>query len=241
MEKNLFCLMFFILVFLGISLKSDKNAVESLLNVNEVLDRYHNASVEVAKNIGTTNFLIFKELRVYNKAVDQYGGIGNNFIKFLCNLGIQPMPSPERKKIISVLHTVKPNVIPVKSEYPAEVRDLDTAFNNISFRLFIWQDMLDKFYEEKPLLGFDFGYPFRSKRLETLNWGRQAWGTDGWIAAHNSYFEIIFRFGLIGILFILAIFILLFKMIRISITGKSFVGIFLCGIPSSSNSLVIRP
>ena len=102
--------------------------------------------------------------------------------------------------------------------------------NNAVFRILIWRDMLANLAKEKPILGFDFGNPFRSKSLEILDWGTAEWARDGWIEPHNSYFHIIYRAGLIGILLIFAILAVLLKMIRGFIRAKSFAGVCLCGI-----------
>lgn len=117
----------------------------------------------------------------------------------------------------------------LKRGEPPKGRNLDTAFNNTFFRLFIWQDMLADLRAEKPVFGFDFGKPFRSKKIEILNiaWGE--WSRDGWIAAHNSYLEIIYRAGIIGILLMLLIFVLFFRMVFLSIKHKSISGLLLCG------------
>jgi len=110
------------------------------------------------------------------------------------------------------------------------LRNIRVAYNNAVFRIFIWQDMLTQLEEERPLLGFDFGKPFRSKNLEVLNWGTLDWTRDGWITAHNSYLHIIYRAGIIGILFILTIFLILFLMIKKAMKQKSITGVLLCGI-----------
>ena len=110
------------------------------------------------------------------------------------------------------------------------LRNLDVAYNNALFRIFIWRDMLRQLVGERPLLGFDFGKPLRSLSIETLNWAPDEWTRDGWITAHNSYLHIIYRAGIIGILFILTIFVILFTMIRRSLQFKSINGVLLCGI-----------
>lgn len=109
-------------------------------------------------------------------------------------------------------------------------RNLEGAYINAVFRLFIWRDMLTELIREKPILGFHFGKPLRSASLETLKWGETEWGRDGWIAAHNSYLNIIYRAGVVGLSALLAVFVILFKMIRKSIRCRSLTGILLCGI-----------
>ena len=114
---------------------------------------------------------------------------------------------------------------------------------NAFFRIFIWKDMLKQLKEDKPTLGFDFGKPFRSPNIEFLHWGTGEWCRDGWIAAHNSYLEIIYRSGILGVLFILTILGMLIRMIGKSIKLKSFTGILLCGVfinwLAAANFLVI--
>jgi len=101
---------------------------------------------------------------------------------------------------------------------------------NLFFRYFIWQDMLKELRSEKPILGFAFGKPFRSRNIELLYWAVGDWSRDGWIAAHNSYLEIIYRAGILGILFILIIFSLLLKAINKSIRVKSVSGVLILGV-----------
>lgn len=109
-------------------------------------------------------------------------------------------------------------------------RNFEGAIINALFRLFIWRDMLTELIRVKPIFGFDFGKPLRSISLEVLNWGESEWRRDGWIAAHNSYLDMIYRAGIIGISAILAVFVILFKMIKESIQYRSFIGVLLCGI-----------
>lgn len=102
--------------------------------------------------------------------------------------------------------------------------------NNAVFRILIWRDMLRDLWREKPVLGFSFGRPFRSRSLEMLHWGDGDWARDGWIEPHNSYLHIIYRTGIVGILLIFSLLVILFKMIKHFILVKSFTGILLCGI-----------
>lgn len=108
-------------------------------------------------------------------------------------------------------------------------RDLTQEYGTNLFRIFIWKDALEELFRLKPLLGFDFGKPFRSKNIEILNAGFGEWSRDGWIAMHNSYIEIVYRFGIVGIILILFIFSILFTMIKIALRSKSFSGLLLCG------------
>jgi len=109
-------------------------------------------------------------------------------------------------------------------------RNLEGAYSNAVFRLFIWRDMLTELIREKPILGFHFGKPLRSISLEILRWGESEWSRDRWIAAHNSYLNIIYRAGIIGLFAILGVFVILFEMIKKSIRCRSLIGVLLCGI-----------
>lgn len=109
-------------------------------------------------------------------------------------------------------------------------KDLNTGFNNAVFRLFIWRDMLVELAQQKPILGFSFGKPLRSMSLEILYWGWHDWGLNGWVPAHNSYLHIIYRAGVVGILFLVTVSVVLFKMVKEFIHQKSIIGILLCGV-----------
>lgn len=115
--------------------------------------------------------------------------------------------------------------------------------NNSVFRLLIWRDMLDEYKHFHPIFGFDFGKPFRSISLEVLEWGKSEWERDGWVAAHNSFLHMIYRSGIVGVIFIGCIVILLLKMIRDFFIFRSFTGILLCGLILSwfvaSNFLIV--
>jgi len=126
-----------------------------------------------------------------------------------------------------------PNMAPTDEKGQKEQRvlyDIQTGYHNALFRIFIWRDMIRELAQKKPILGFDFGKPFRSVSLEILNWGTVDWQRDGWIAPHNSYLHILYRAGVIGVVFIFAIFFGLFRMVGRFIQLKSIIGVLLCGI-----------
>ncbi|MBN1870863.1 MAG: hypothetical protein JW847_09845 [Candidatus Omnitrophica bacterium] len=104
------------------------------------------------------------------------------------------------------------------------------GINNAVFRLLIWRDMIVELAREKPLFGFNFGKPLRSVSLEILNWGTCDWQRDGWIAAHNSYLHIIYRAGMVGVIFIFSLFWILGRMIIEFVRMRSITGILMCGI-----------
>ena len=99
---------------------------------------------------------------------------------------------------------------------------------NHIFRMLIWQDMIRELTIHKPLFGFPYGKPFNSRNLVALGWGETAWRHDGWIAAHNSYLELIYRGGVVGVVFIIFIVVLLYIAVCRNISNKSIIGIVLC-------------
>jgi len=109
-------------------------------------------------------------------------------------------------------------------------RDIKGAYNSAVFRLLIWRDMFEELWNSKPIFGFAFGKPLRSISLEIIEWGGTAWERDGWIAAHNSFFHIIYRAGLIGIFLIFINIGVLMKMYLKSLKCRSLIGILLCAI-----------
>ncbi len=134
-----------------------------------------------------------------------------------------------KREIVKAFHEeVKENKM---IESARKKSDTGWVYNsNAVFRLLIWRDMLRDLVKEKPILGFDFGKPFRSKSLEILNWGNGDWARDGWIEPHNSYLHIIYRASIVGVLLIFSLLFVLIKMVRKFIAAKSFTGILLCGI-----------
>ena len=145
----------------------------------------------------------------------------------------------QKKKLQSQLETLRLEKIK-KTQSQEEVGDqiqqkpvsgdLGTAYASSLFRIFIWEDILIQLKQEKPILGFDFGKPFRSKNIEILGIASGDWKREGWISIHNGYLNIIYRAGIIGFLCILTIFVILFRMMKISINLKSITGVLLCGI-----------
>jgi O-antigen ligase len=96
--------------------------------------------------------------------------------------------------------------------------------------LFAWRDAIKELLKEKAVLGFSFGKPLRSKAIEIMGMGYSAWSSDGWISLHNSYIELIYRSGIVGIILILCFFAVLFRMIKEFVKSRSFTGILLVSI-----------
>lgn len=102
-------------------------------------------------------------------------------------------------------------------------------YNNSVYRLLVWRDVVEDYWEYKPILGMDFGKPFRSKRLEVGGWGGQ-WKLDGWVPVHNSLLHILYRTGIVGVGFILSVIGLYGWILKGFLRLRSFVGIALCSV-----------
>lgn len=96
--------------------------------------------------------------------------------------------------------------------------------NNMLWRAFVWQDALDELFSTNLLFGVNFGKPFRSKSIEALHWD-YGYGRVGWIEPHNSYVHILYRGGLIGILFVFIIFTFFIRTSVIFFKSRNYVGI----------------
>ncbi len=126
-----------------------------------------------------------------------------------------------------------------------ESRPLDLDENNIVFRLFVWRDMARELIENKAWWGFSLGHPQRSRTLEVLNWASGEWGRDGWIAPHNSFFHIIYRSGILGVLLIGVFLYMLIKLIMdfyrmCSIEGGLLVGALLYWLELSNFFVILE-
>lgn len=109
-------------------------------------------------------------------------------------------------------------------------RGLGVPYSNSLFRIFIWKDAFSEMKIKKPIFGFDFGKPFRSRMIEVLRLAFGEWSRDGWICFHNSYIDVVYRAGIAGILMIVFILTTLFLFIKKSFQARSFTGILLTGI-----------
>jgi len=118
------------------------------------------------------------------------------------------------------------------SEQPdlKQYRPLDSAFGNCVFRLLIWHDMLEQLWDEKAILGINFGKPQRSKSIEITQWAYGVWSKDGYITPHNSFLHVIYRAGIIGA-GLLALFLWqLAEMAKIFLRERSVTGCLLMGV-----------
>jgi len=76
------------------------------------------------------------------------------------------------------------------------------AYNNVLFRLFLWRDMALEFFSDNVVTGVPFGRPFRSRSIEIIQQAKSEWSRDGWIEPHNSFLNMIYRGGIVGVLLV---------------------------------------
>ncbi|MFH1968582.1 MAG: hypothetical protein ABIJ84_04295 [bacterium] len=133
----------------------------------------------------------------------------------------------EVEKIYKDLETMFP-------EQPAPIKEFrspQSDVNTILWRLFLWGDILDEMMKKKTILGIDFGKPLRSPTMEKL---RYLTGTGwcigdwlGWLEPHNSYIHILYRAGIVGLIFIVSIWYFFIKMFIGFLKNNSYKGIVL--------------
>lgn len=114
------------------------------------------------------------------------------------------------------------------------ISDIGNTYNiyqvNIFYRLFLIRDMFVELGESKNIFGMNFGKPFRSKTLEMLRLD-EGWKTRvGWVEPHNSYVHMIYRAGIVALLFIAVILTLFFKMVVAFVKARKVKGILLMSI-----------
>lgn len=214
---------------------NEKNFVEPKLGVrlyNEKRDTF--AEIEITKRAileaakkepsFATNFKVrsYSEGRYVSKQIKI---IQDAIFKAVKKLVVAQAPKTEHE----VLFDSKINR-PVSGDIGAEQRTINVSYANILFRVFIWRDAFNELIQEKPILGFDFGKPFLSHALGVLGWATTEWMVDGWICLHNSYIDLVYRSGAVGILMIATIIILLFIFTIVSVRKRSLAGILLTGI-----------
>jgi len=103
-------------------------------------------------------------------------------------------------------------------------RQLEVAYHNILFRLYIWRDMIDELKEKNAWWGVGFGHPQRSPSIEILGWASGEWRRDGWITPHNSFLHMIYRGGIVGVLSVLTIIGVLAYLVRVFLKHRSIWG-----------------
>ncbi len=240
--KIIFFLILVIFVIGGILKFSNRNEVRSLIGFDELINRY-NQMVEIM-NVREPYFVEPKlSVRLYNNR-------RNTVDSLLFGLKEDVISSSDSEeeikanRIANDLERAKAFSSPEKSKHPGSIvlrkdhllenisddsRGVDVPYSNSLFRVFVWKDALGELKHKHPILGFDFGKPFRSHTLEVLNWAATEWKADGWICLHNSYIDLVYRSGVIGISMIIGIFVLLVNFTIASFRKRSLTGILLTG------------
>jgi len=131
-----------------------------------------------------------------------------------------------KEELIEIIVKDKPQVS-AKPEKIAKGRSLSNMQQNILYRWYMWQEIFEDLFREKKIIGFDFGKPFRSKKIQLLRFD-EGWKTRvGWLTPHNSYVHMLYRSGIVGSLFILIILALFIRMTLVFIRARSIKGILL--------------
>jgi len=114
--------------------------------------------------------------------------------------------------------------------YDEGLRTLEAEYSNMFFRILIWRDMIKEIISENAWMGINFGKPQRSISLEILGQAYGEWMRDGWITPHNSFLHIVYRAGILGMIYIITIFGVFISMVKNFIRSKSMKGILICTI-----------
>ncbi|MBL8012451.1 MAG: O-antigen ligase family protein [Candidatus Omnitrophica bacterium] len=99
---------------------------------------------------------------------------------------------------------------------------------NSIFRLLLWEDAIKDIGRHRNIFGISFGKPFRSENLEIIRSAVNEWKRDGWIAMHNSYLNILYRGGIMGLIYIIAMIIGFGYMVRTFIVYRSLSCLLVC-------------
>lgn len=258
--KTIFKIALGSIILLGIltaSLKmTDRNAIISMINFKKIVTLYQENDKIVVDKEG--DYLMENlKTRLYNPdhaavyRIKKDKLAQTNSINQLSTSQIIPEPQIKvRPKILTMqeptikpqiksesssnfipkVNTIQPNSVNLISQPQQQYRDLNNAYYNGLFRIFIWRDTWKQMAENIHIFGFAFGKPFRSKSIEILEWAKVEWKRDGWVAMHNSYLDIIYRAGIIGIGLIIILFTILYRLIRKSYCEGSFYGIIVSGV-----------
>ncbi|MFA5059059.1 MAG: hypothetical protein WC676_00330 [Candidatus Omnitrophota bacterium] len=231
-----------VLVSLGIFKFANKTTLKTLIywedtfkilqNYNAVLeekgDSYKMMEIEKVKiftpETELPNFLNKKELKEVHKAkatAPRYILTPKDHVD--SGGSIAPKGESASQDQNKILYT------PMKEYTPPENPYLASCTNTV-FRLLIWRDLIGELYKQKPILGVDFGKPFRSRSLEMANIASGEWSRDGWIEPHNSYLNLIYRGGVVGIVFIIGMLFIFLRTFFYFLKTGSMVGIMLSTI-----------
>lgn len=254
-DKLVISLLFITFIAFGVIRIANKDHLKSLISIGELEKRYKARKMltaELGNNFVTKEY----KINLYNPAYEERTGANLKFIKiqaFIDQIASPKNGKKNQESTTSLSEASEPEASKSEeahvnnAEQPATVqnpppltntpeltrvpekRDLETDYANSLFRIFIWQDALSDIMNYKPVFGFDFGRPFLSRSLEVTNWAISDWGRDGWVCFHNGYLDIIYRSGLLSIIFFTFVITALLIMIRRSFRIRSINGILLIG------------
>ena len=153
----------------------------------------------------------------------------------------KPVPAPAtapHQEIIVRIKSSLETTVPPKQQVPVieshsisdEENTVKDAYNNVVFRILIWEDMIHEVWDKKCVLGVGMGEPQRSRNIEILGWADGEWKRDGWITPHNSYLHLIYRAGIIGIGLIVILITVFYQMVGYFTKRHCWQGILLSGI-----------
>jgi len=246
-----------VLIFIGLGVKyfSDPNSVKSLTMPAELLQHYYKNKSFVDARKGSYVMPSFP-VKLYDDNVDDRRVRSGSF-SFLQNAAssgaVQVCHTIDANaRVVQSSHPANANAGVVQSGHSTKTipcvdqaghsakagpmkmrnapRELGNVYGNIMFRWYIWEDMWDDLVQTHSLWGVGFGKPQRSRSLEILNWGQSEWSRDGWIAPHNSYFHMIYRAGIIGVLIIIGMAMTFIHLLKFFMARHSVTGIFLLSI-----------
>lgn len=178
---------------------------QNIFNIPKLIELFQEREREVNEKLIDFKMSQPNEVRLYNPELNQNGKISETSIKELAS---------------RLTETTLPS-----QRYISQGED---KLGNSLFRLMIWRDLRDDLWKEKPFFGFDFGKPFRSIRVESTRAALDEWSRDGWIAIHNSYLNFIYRGGVLGLGFIMAISFVFIRMTLIFSSARDVSGLLLC-------------
>ncbi|MDD5465399.1 MAG: hypothetical protein PHP73_03545 [Candidatus Omnitrophica bacterium] len=237
--KIILFFIFISFIFYGGVKYGKPNELKSILSIDELVKRY-NVNIENLRN-KEDNFKASKlDIKLYNK--DNAWVQKNNDYKYKITNKSPLISAIENNPAVGKTPNVKGYKISFFTKISRLVnevrrdnvdfsnRGIDIPYINSLFRIFIWGDALDELIMQHPVFGFDFGKPFRARSLEILGWASGEWMRDGWVCLHNSYIDIVYRAGILGIIIIVYVFVTLFSLIKRSFQNRSLTGILLTGI-----------
>jgi hypothetical protein len=148
---------------------------------------------------------------------------------------VQLKPPQDRDKVLKEITKNSENIeivqeAPQSSLVAFSSADAEIGYSTATFRLLIWQDMLKELWSNKAILGMSFGKPLRSKSVEITGMGYGEWSRDGWVFPHNTFMNIIYRSGIIGMILLILLFLSIFKAWRKCLKNESIVGIMLMSV-----------